>query len=93
MASESEQEPVPQAAAENEPPLVCAPCWICLEDGPDEAGEPLVRDCACRGETSAGYHLSCIINYATAKTDQVLNANMLDICKGDFIKDWRDCPN
>ena len=32
--------------AGSKPELVCAPCWICLEDGPDENGEPLVRDCA-----------------------------------------------
>ena len=55
------------------PALVCAPCWICLEDGPDDNGEPLVRDCSCRGETSAGYHLSCIIDYAKVKTNEAID--------------------
>ena len=65
MTSEPEEQAV--VADADKPPLVCAPCWICLEDGPDEKGEPLIRDCACRGETSAGYHLSCIIKFASAK--------------------------
>ena len=101
MASEPEPEPVPQAANADKPPLVCAPCWICLEDGPDEAGEPLVRDCACRGETSAGYHLSCIVQYATSKLDKLLSDecnkdvpfSMGDIYMSDFTMDWRQCPN
>lgn len=59
---------------EAQPRLVCAPCWICLEEGPDEAGEPLVRDCACRGETSAGYHLSCIIKYSIVQIDENLKS-------------------
>ena len=60
--------------ANAKPPLICAPCWICLEEGPDEAGEPLVRDCACRGETSAGYHLSCIVQYNMVRLDEVIKA-------------------
>ena len=38
-------------------------CWLCLGEGPDASGMPLVRNCSCRG--SSGYaHLSCIIRYA-----------------------------
>lgn len=101
LMAEPEPEPVPQAAAAGRPPLVCAPCWICLEDGPDEAGEPLIRECACRGETSAGYHFSCIVQYATAKLDQLLSDesnkdmafSMMDICRSNFETDWKQCPN
>ena len=101
MASEPQPEPALQAAAAttaaDKPPLVCAPCWICLEDGPDETGEPLIRDCACRGETSAGYHLSCIIKHATVKTDQVLmKASVRDIyneIESDLINYWKRCEN
>lgn len=96
MASEQKAEPVPQAAAVvGKPPLVCAPCWICLEDGPDEAGEPLVRDCACRGETSAGYHISCIIKYATSKTLDVIrkcDRGKVPVTP-DFTDYWDRCPN
>ena len=80
--------------AGSKPELVCAPCWICLEDGPDENGEPLVRDCACRGETSAGYHLSCLIDYAKSRTDEAV-----DVMKEGkkeippFYKPWVFCPN
>ena len=101
MASETEPEPVPQAAATgNKPPLVCAPCWICLEDGPDEAGEPLIRVCACRGETSAGYHLSCIIEYAKRKSQRFINMgeapgimSTLENPYPDLLDHWRVCPN
>jgi len=38
-------------------------CWLCLEEGSNQGGKPLIRNCSCRG--SSGFaHLSCIINYA-----------------------------
>jgi len=41
-------------------------CYICLDDGPDELGGEVMRDCSCRG--SAGYvHLSCAVKYAEQK--------------------------
>ena len=58
-----------------EPALVCAPCWICLEDGPDEAGQPLIRECSCRGESSAGYHLSCIVKYAMVPVNKAIKGS------------------
>ena len=83
--------------ANPKPPLVCAPCWICLEEGPDEAGEPLVRDCACRGETSAGYHLSCIINYAVVLTKEMERRREKRILLEDELEKvsrrWTLCPN
>ena len=75
-------------------PDVCAPCWICLEDGPNEAGEPLIRACACRGETSAGYHLSCIIEYAWKKTQGVIaKFERHDRTARNIEEIWRSCPN
>lgn len=48
-------------AAANEKSSSC--CWLCLGEGPDASGMPLVRNCSCRG--SSGFaHLSCIIRYA-----------------------------
>jgi E3 ubiquitin-protein ligase DOA10 len=44
-----------------------ASCYICLDEGPDEEGKPLVRDCSCRGDTAGFAHLSCIIEYAKQK--------------------------
>jgi len=56
-----------------------ATCWICLEEGPDGGGEPLMRDCACRGQ-SAGYaHISCVVKYAQSR---------LDVC----VTAWKECP-
>jgi len=41
-------------------------CYICLDDGPDELGGEVMRDCSCRG--GSGYvHLSCAVNYAEQK--------------------------
>ena len=76
------------------PPLVCAPCYICLEDGPDEAGQPLIRACSCRGESSAGYHLSCIISYAEAKTKEAVEKYETgDDDWGLVSEHWLECAN
>jgi hypothetical protein len=53
-----------------------ASCYICLDEGPDEAGKPLVRDCSCRGDTAGFAHLSCIIEYADQKSKQAADADL-----------------
>ena len=46
-------------------------CWICLDDKPEENGEPLVRTCACRG--GGGYcHFNCIYKYAEQKNEGIV---------------------
>ena len=54
-------------------------CWICLEEGPNDAGEPLLNDCcACRG--SSGYvHSTCLIDYAKAKTREADKSGQVDL--------------
>ena len=42
-------------------------CWICLDEGPDEKGGPLMRNCACRGEGSGFAHASCVGKYLFLK--------------------------
>ena len=43
-------------------------CFICL-GGTDESGEPLTRECSCRG--TMGYvHHSCLVNYLEEKKKQ-----------------------
>ena len=84
--------------ANAKPPLVRAPCWICLEEGPDEAGEPLVRDCACRGETSAGYHLSCIFAYAKRRIAEAVKRRLehgppVNDERSNLINSYTRCPN
>ncbi len=51
-------------------------CYICLDEGPDEAGKPLVRDCSCRGDTAGFAHLSCIIEYAEQKSKQAADSDL-----------------
>ena len=40
---------LPSSNVDNPP--AGASCWWCLEEGPNEAGQPLVRDCSCRGSS------------------------------------------
>jgi len=44
-----------------------ASCWICLDEEPDELGQPIMRDCSCRGDSGFG-HVSCIVKYAEEKS-------------------------
>jgi hypothetical protein len=38
-----------------------AVCYLCLDGGVDESsGQPLRRDCACRGTDAGFVHLSCL---------------------------------
>ena len=62
-----------------------AVCYLCLDARSDGAGQPLRRDCACRGTDAGFVHLSCLINYATAKSVQTRGLI-------EFIKPWRECP-
>jgi hypothetical protein len=39
-------------------------CYLCLDGDLDETGQPLRRDCACRGTDAGFVHLSCLTNYA-----------------------------
>lgn len=43
-------------------------CWICLDDGPSDAGEYARRDCSCRGPDAGFAHLACLVEYATRKS-------------------------
>jgi hypothetical protein len=35
--------------------------WLCLEEGPDASGKPLIRSCSCRGG-SGWAHLSLVLS-------------------------------
>lgn len=101
MASEAENAKTNANDEASKPPtttgttvLVCAPCWICLEDGPDDDGQPLVRDCACRGETSAGYHVSCLVDYAKVKTNEAIDLREKEHKVVENVnRPWKFCPN
>jgi len=55
-------------------PSDTASCWICLDEGPDDSGQPIRRDCSCRGD-SGWVHLSCIVDYARSKSEEWLKKN------------------
>jgi hypothetical protein len=68
-----------------------ASCYICLDEGPDEAGISLVRDCSCRGDAMGLAHLSCIVKYAEQKSEQ--EADRSPAALTAFAEPWRMCPN
>jgi len=40
-------------------------CYLCLDGGVEESGQPLRRDCACRGTDAGFVHLSsCLAGFA-----------------------------
>ena len=70
-------------------------CWICLEEGPDESGNDIVRNCACRGDSAGFAHLSCLIQYAEKKCNEeyALLASRGGRVVDEKFKDcWRNCP-
>jgi len=84
------------AGIRNPPSLCCAAdnegasCWICLEEGPAELGDPIVRDCSCRGESGFA-HLSCIIKYAEQESRRCAERSGVKMV--DFTRPWEKCPN
>lgn len=42
------------------------PCWICF-DSESSTDNPIVRECACRGEDSGFVHVQCLIRLAKSK--------------------------
>jgi hypothetical protein len=60
-----------------------ASCYICLDEGPDEGGNSLVRDCSCRGDAMGFAHLSCIVKYAEQKSEQAADRSpaALGLCR------------
>ena len=64
-------------------------CLICMCEGPDSTGQPLRRDCSCRGDDSGFVHLSCIVEFAKQKSSQFnYNNNIIN-----FRRPWELCPS
>jgi hypothetical protein len=48
-----------------------AVCYLCLDGGVDnDDGQPLRRDCACRGTDAGFVHLACLTKYAETKSNK-----------------------
>ena len=64
------------------PPPTEATCYICLENG---AEKPLLRGCACRGDSAGYVHFDCLASYAASgeTSDDI----------GSAIMRWRRCVN
>jgi len=60
-------------------------CWICHDEGTDELGEPLRRDCSCRGLDSGFVHLSCLVEYAKQKTKQWDGRNFVKLVRMSLL--------
>jgi hypothetical protein len=84
------------SSSSSDPPSCTFPdgasCWLCLEEGPDDSGAPLVRDCSCRGHSGIA-HLPCLIKYAESKSRDFVERGAhvrSDIFDGAFFD---KCPN
>ena len=65
-----------------------AACYFCLEEGPDDEGKSLVRDCSCRGDSAGFAHLSCLTKYAEQKCRAAIYTHM-----DAFAEPWHKCNN
>ena len=66
-----------------------AVCYLCLDGGVDESGQPsLRRDCACRGSDAGFVHLACLAGFAASKSERWDGCDMKE-----FTKPWGVCPN
>jgi hypothetical protein len=61
-------------------------CYFCLDEGLDDEGKPLVRDCSCSSNPAGFAHPSCIVKLAKQKNR---------LRSGDFFnkETWLHCPN
>jgi hypothetical protein len=64
-----------------------AVCYLCLDGGADDAGQPLRRDCACRGTDAGFVHLACLAEFAAAKSKAWDGQDI-----NEFRKPWVVCP-
>jgi hypothetical protein len=62
-------------------------CYLCLGGDLDDHGQPLRRDCACRGTDAGFVHLLCLANYAETKSKGWDGRDM-----NEFRKPWETCP-
>ena len=63
-----------------------AVCYLCLDGGvDDEDGQPLRRNCACRGTDAGFVHFLCLTEYAATKSKQARAMK-------EFVNPWRVCP-
>jgi hypothetical protein len=64
-----------------------AVCYLCHGEGVDDNdGQPLRRDCACRGTDAGFFHLACLADYAQTTSNQALDMN-------EFVIPWLYCPS
>jgi hypothetical protein len=47
-------------------------CYLCLDGDLDDDGQPLRRDCACRGTDAGFVHLSCLADMQQLKVGRLV---------------------
>jgi gluconate kinase len=66
--------------------LHTAVCYLCLDEGNDENGQALRRNCACRGTDAGFVHLACLAEYAATRSVQAHTT-------AEFKDLWVECPS
>ena len=64
-----------------------AECYLCFGGDDVVTGQPLRRDCACRGTDAGFVHLSCLVVFAATISKAWDGRDMYE-----FTKPWRVCP-
>ena len=70
------------------PPPPTASCYICLENSTDENSQPLLRNCACRGDDAGWAHISCLAEFAASKVTEAMRDKDYSV---DIGITWKNC--
>ena len=65
-------------------------CWICLDEGLDDHGQPLSRNCACRGD-SGWAHISCLASFAKMQTNGMSPVDFINVVRRLKGTAWSYC--
>jgi len=65
-------------------------CWICLEEGLDDHGQPLSRNCACGGDSDWA-HISFLASFAKVQTNGMSIDNFADVIMNCNYTAWTNC--
>ena len=55
------------------PPPPTASCYICLENSEESNNQPLLRNCACRGDDAGWAHVACLAEFAASQVTEAQN--------------------
>ena len=73
------------------PPPPAASCYICLENSEESNNQPLLRNCACRGDDAGWAHVACLAKFAASKAAEALHSVRDSDDSVDIGMIWKNC--